>query len=105
MMAVTLSGQLMVIDLIERLTEAGVEVVSANTDGLFIRPERKTTAGGRSSRSGSVTPRWSSRSSRLKRLAIVATNNYATLDTKGKIKRQGAAFKGRCRRDGRRIPS
>jgi DNA polymerase elongation subunit (family B) len=31
-LAVTLSGQLMLIDLIERLTEAGVKVLSANTD-------------------------------------------------------------------------
>ena len=34
MLAVTLSGQLMLIDLIERLTEAGIRVISANTDGL-----------------------------------------------------------------------
>src|SRR5262249_51639723 len=34
-LAVTLSGQLMLIDLIERLTAAKVRVLSANTDGLF----------------------------------------------------------------------
>ena len=36
-LAVTLSGQLMLIDLIERLTDAKVDVLSANTDGLFLR--------------------------------------------------------------------
>jgi DNA polymerase elongation subunit (family B) len=39
-LAVTLSGQLMLIDLIERLAEAGTEVLSANTDGLFLRVAR-----------------------------------------------------------------
>ena len=94
MLAVTLSGQLMLIDLIERLTEAGVEVVSANTDGLFIRPRRDDD------RWWTIIAEWQRDTEMvlevepLKRLAIVATNNYATLDIKGKIKRKGDAFKG-----------
>ena len=58
MLAVTLSGQLMLIDLIERLSEAGVRILSANTDGLFIRvaAQRKTLAED-PARSGSRTPR------------------------------------------------
>ena len=39
-LAVTLSGQLLLIDLIERLTAAKVKVISANTDGLFLRVPR-----------------------------------------------------------------
>ena len=39
-LAVTLSGQLLLIDLLERLMGAGAEVLSVNTDGLFFRVRR-----------------------------------------------------------------
>jgi hypothetical protein len=94
LIAVTISGQLMLIDLIERLTAAGVRVVSANTDGLFILTKRKDKRWKR------IISEWQRDTAMtlevepLKRLAIVATNNFATLDIKGKIKRRGDAFKG-----------
>src|SRR5262249_57828327 len=41
-LAVTLSGELMLIDLIERLGQAKVRVLSANTDGVFLRVPRES---------------------------------------------------------------
>src|SRR5262249_8753046 len=93
-LAVTLSGELMLIDLIERLTSAKVRVLSANTDGLFLRVRRP------SHRWRKILQRWQRDTGMrleiegLKRLAIVATNNYATLDAKGKVKRKGDKLKG-----------
>jgi hypothetical protein len=94
MLAVTLSGQLMLIDLIERLTEVGVRVLSANTDGLFIRVPR------RGKRWKKVLAEWQRDTQMtlevepLKRLAILATNRFATLDARGKLKRKGNGLKG-----------
>jgi hypothetical protein len=94
MLAVTLSGQLVIIDLIERLAAAGVRVLSVNTDGLFLHVPRK----GRRWRE--VLEHWERDTGmrldleRLSRLAIVATNNYATIDRRGKIKRRGDKLKG-----------
>jgi hypothetical protein len=93
MIAVTLTGQLMLIDLIERLTEAGVTVLSANTDGLVIRVPRRLN-GWRS-----VINEWQRDTQMkldvdpLKRLAILATNRFAMLDCKGGIKRKGDGIK------------
>lgn len=92
--AVTISGQLMLIDLIERLATAGARVLSANTDGLFLRARR----GDRRWREALAA--WQSDTAMelevepLKRLAILATNRYATLDRHGKIKRRGDGLKG-----------
>jgi hypothetical protein len=94
MLAVTLSGQLMLIDLIERLTAVGVRVLSANTDGLFIRVRR------RGKRWQEVLAEWQRDTQMtlevepLRRLAILATNRFATLDPTGKIKRKGDGLKG-----------
>ena len=44
--------------------------------------------------SGSATPRWGSRSSRSKRLAILATNIFATLGKDGAVKRRGTGLRG-----------
>ena len=93
-MAVTLSGQLMLIDLIERLTDARVRVISANTDGLFLRVPR------RGKRWRKILDQWQRDTAMtleiesLKRLAILASNIYATLDRKGKVKRKGDKLKG-----------
>jgi putative DNA primase/helicase len=93
-LAVTLSGQLMLIDLIERLTEAKVRVISANTDGLFLRVPRSNK------RWREVLRQWESDTEMrldvepLKRLVILASNQYATLNAKGKVKRKGADLRG-----------
>jgi hypothetical protein len=95
MLAVTLSGQLMLIDLIERLARVGARVLSANTDGLFIRVARAD-----GNRWRNVLEEWQRDTQMtldvepLKRLAILATNRFATLDAKGKIKRKGDGVKG-----------
>jgi hypothetical protein len=94
MLAVTLSGQLMLIDLIERLTAERVRVLSANTDGLFLHVPRGE------SRWRKVLQDWQHDTDMvleveaLKRLAVVATNNFATIDAKGKVKRKGDKLKG-----------
>jgi hypothetical protein len=95
MLAVTLSGQLLLIDLIERLAEAGVRVISANTDGLFILAERR-----QDERCRQVLEGWQRETEmtleveQLERLAILATNRFATLDAKGRIKCRGDGLKG-----------
>jgi putative DNA primase/helicase len=93
-LAVTLSGQLMLIDLIERLTDAKIRVLSANTDGLFLRIPR----GHKSWRD--VLKKWQTDTGMrldvepLKRLAILASNQYATRDTKNRVKRKGGELRG-----------
>jgi hypothetical protein len=93
-LAVTLSGQLMLIDLIERLTEAGVKVISANTDGLFLHVPRKHRTW------REILKRWQADSEMrldvepLRRLAILASNQYATRDRTDKVKRKGGELRG-----------
>jgi hypothetical protein len=92
--AVTLSGQLMLLDLIERLTLIRVPVLSANTDGIFIAPRRDD------GRWREVVSEWQADTGMalevesLRRLAILANNRIATLDRAGKIKRRGSGVKG-----------
>jgi hypothetical protein len=84
----------MLIDLIERLTEQGIEVISANTDGLFLRVKR----GSRDWRG--ILAQWEADTGmtldidQLKRLAILASNQYATRDRRDKVKRKGGDLKG-----------
>jgi P4 family phage/plasmid primase-like protien len=93
-LAVTLSGELMLIDLIERLTEAKVRVISANTDGLFlwVRRDHKTWR--------EVLKSWQADTGMkldvepLKRLAILASNQFATRGRKDKVKRKGGVLRG-----------
>ena len=65
----------MLIDLIERLTSAKVEVIAANTDGLFLRVRR------RGKRWRKILADWQRDTGMrlevegLMRLAILATNN------------------------------
>ena len=94
-LTVTLSGQLMLIDLIERLAAAGPGVLSANTDGVFIRVRRDDEAW------ESVVREWQADTGmplereELSRLLILATNAYATLSASGEVKRKGAKLKGK----------
>ena len=93
-LAVTLSGQLMLIDLIERLTDAKIRVISGNTDGLFLRIPR----GHKSWRE--ILKKWQAETGMrldvepLKRLAILASNQYATRDVKDRVKRKGRDLRG-----------
>ena len=77
-LAVTLSGQLLLLDLIERLSDAGAGIVSANTDGLDF-----VVAADNDRWTGAIE-RWESDTGMvletvpIEALAIEATNNYAT---------------------------
>ncbi|MBV8232950.1 MAG: hypothetical protein JO329_23465 [Planctomycetaceae bacterium] len=96
-LGVTLSGQLMLLDLVERLTAAGVRVLMVNTDGLMVKVRRSRDAGKRLAR---ILRDWQRDTGMelevepLKRFVLLAANNYATLNAKGKIKRGGALLKG-----------
>ena len=89
MMAVTLTGQLMLIDLIERLREVEAEVLSANTDGLFIRVERFVDDWECVLRQWERDTSMSLEVEQLARFATMSTNAYASLDLSGKIKPPG----------------
>lgn len=94
MLRVTLSGQLLIIDLVERLTAAGAEVLFVNTDGIVLRHRRgdlrwKLALDGWERDTGlalDVEP--------LLRLLILSTNHYATLGRGGRVKRAGDGLKG-----------
>jgi hypothetical protein len=94
LLTVTLSGQLMLIDLIERLSEAGVRVLSANTDGLFIRTKKDDSCWRDILAGWERDTGMTLEEERLGRLAILATNNYAYISHSGKVKRKGEGFKG-----------
>ena len=90
-LSVTLSGQLMLIDLIEQLQIAKIHVITANTDGLYLRLERSRLADFQA-----VIARWQAATEMtlevdqsISRLAISASNHYATIDRRGQIKRKG----------------
>ena len=97
MLRVTISGQLMLIDLIERVTAAGIEVLTANTDGLVLRVRRSEKAEKRLAR---ILRGWQDDTELLleiedlQRLATLATNQYAVLSARHKIKRKGSKLKG-----------
>ncbi|HMB07141.1 MAG TPA: DNA polymerase domain-containing protein, partial [Isosphaeraceae bacterium] len=88
-LAVTLSGQLLLIDLLERLVGAGAEVLSVNTDCLFFRVRRTGDAW------RGVLSDWQTDSgmtletTEVQALVIEATNNYAVRYTDGSLKRRG----------------
>ena len=89
MLAVTLTGQLLLIDLVERLAAAGAEILSVNTDGLYFRVQRDEGLWHK------VLDAWESdtgmvlESSPVDTLVVEATNNYAVRYADGKIKRRG----------------
>jgi P4 family phage/plasmid primase-like protien len=93
-LAVTLSGQLMLIDLIERFTEAKVRVISANTDGLFLRVPRNHRTWRAVLKSWQADTGMKLDVEPLKRLAILASNQYATRGAKDKVKRKGGELRG-----------
>jgi DNA polymerase family B len=94
LIAVTLAGQLMLIDLIERLTDGGVAVLSANTDGLFIQVPRRANRWRKILREWQRDTKMRLDVDLLKRLVILATNRFASLDVNGSIKRKGDGIKG-----------
>jgi hypothetical protein len=94
MVAVTISGQLMLVDLVERLRRAGVRVLSVNTDGLFLRVKRSNKQWRRVLAGWQADTEMTLDVEPLRRLLLLATNRYATVDAHGKLKRKGAELKG-----------
>lgn len=88
-LAVTLTGQVLLINLIERLHKIGARVVSANTDGVVVSVRRENKEFKR------VFRRWQDQTglnldvTPLKRFVALSTNNSAYLTTGGKIKSIG----------------
>jgi hypothetical protein len=93
-LAVTITGQLMLIDLIERLTAVKVRVLSANTDGLFIKVRRKNRRWRQVLKAWEADTEMVLEVDALKRLAILASNRFAVRERSGKVKRRGAGVKG-----------
>jgi P4 family phage/plasmid primase-like protien len=93
-LAVTLSGQLMLCDLIERLTEAKVRVISANTDGLFLRVPRNHRTWREVLKTWQADTGMKLDVEPLKRVAILASNQYATRGAKDTVKRKGGELRG-----------
>ena len=89
MVAVTLTGQTLLINLIEELHAAGAHVLSANTDGIFASVDRENDA------YLHVLESWQLRTglkldiTPLRKLVVLATNNAAYLTTRGKLKSIG----------------
>ena len=98
MLGVTLSGQLMMIDLIERLVAAKISILSANTDGLLCRVRCVPKI---ERRFETILKQWqadtgmSLGSDELVRFASTAANGYAHLSVGKKIKRAGKLLKGK----------
>lgn len=90
MYRVTISGQLAIIMLIERLVAAGIEVISANTDGIVVKlkPEQRALF-------DNVCTEWSNHTqlqleeSKFAKYVRRDVNNYMALDEDGKIKTKG----------------
>ena len=93
-LAVTLSGQLMLIDLIERLADAKIDVISANTDGLFLGVPRGDEAWREVLQQWQTDTGMSLEVEPLKRLAILASNQFATRGAEDKVKRKGGELRG-----------
>lgn len=91
MIAVTLTGQLSLLMLIERCEAAGLEVVSANTDGLVIKALRSKkhifdeTVAAWEQQTGFVVERTPYRA-----IYNSSVNTYIAIKEDGKVKRKGA---------------
>jgi hypothetical protein len=93
MTTITVTGQLMLIDLIERLLATGARILLANTDGIFVVVDAqdqswRLAADGWQADTGmtlDIVP--------VQRLAVRNVNNYAVKFRRGKYKRVGV-FRG-----------
>lgn len=89
--SVTLNGQLYLLDLIEKLNMRGIQVISANTDGIVseIHPSQEADY-------YAVCKEWQERTrfdlefTDYKKYIRRDVNNYISLTTSGKVKEKGA---------------
>lgn len=90
LLTVTLTGQLALLMLIERLVRAGIPVVSGNTDGIVIKPRQDQIDEMRA-----IVKRWERDSSfeteeaEYQALFAASVNNYIALKKGGGAKRKG----------------
>lgn len=90
LMQVTISGQLMLLMLIEALELAGISVVSANTDGIVTRTPR-----GMHLRRMRIMKEWERQvdmeleTTRYKGIYLRDVNNYFAITMDGEVKRKG----------------
>ncbi len=90
MITITLTGQLILMNLIEQVELAGATVLSANTDGIAV-------GGGRAAmmkvweavKDFSARSKFEFEYTPYKTIAIANVNNYIAITTKGKIKAKG----------------
>lgn len=91
MTAVTLTGQLALLLLIERLEDAGGEVLAANTDGVTIRYQRQSIERVRAVlRAWQDTTGLELETNAYRLFAQKDVNNYLAADGLGRIKTKGA---------------
>lgn len=90
LIAVTLTGQLAILMLIESAERAGIEVVSANTDGVvFWCPKALEDKLGAVLREWETTTGFATEQTRYKALYSSSVNTYIAIKEDGKVKRKG----------------
>lgn len=90
LMQVTISGQLMLLMLIEGLELAGINVVSANTDGIVTRcPVPLVPVRDRIMKEWEAVTRMELEHATYRGIYFRDVNNYFAITTKGEVKRKG----------------
>ncbi len=90
MIAVTLTGQLALLMLIERIERAGIPVVSGNTDGIVIKcPIDREEELNQIIRDWEEDTDFKTEETRYEALYAASVNNYVALKTGGGMKRKG----------------
>jgi hypothetical protein len=100
---VTLSAQLLLIDLIERLGDVNVRTLSVNTDGLIAELDVDNTTWEQTLAAWESDTGLSLERLDLVRVAILASNQMCWLDAQGGVKRTGAKLRGEF--DGKHSPN
>jgi len=91
MMQVTVTGQLSLLMLIERLELAGISVVSANTDGIVVKiPPEKESLANEIVEDWEFETNYDMEANEYSSLNSRDVNNYIAVTTKGKFKGKGA---------------
>lgn len=86
----TLTGQLALLMLIEQFELNGIQVVSANTDGIVVKPKKAL-----SQRAKDLIKQWEEMTgfemerTNYRRINSANVNNYVAIDANGKAKRKG----------------
>jgi hypothetical protein len=91
MLQVTISGQLCLLMLIDRIEHVGIPVVSANTDGIVIKcPRLRETELNEIITQWEIDTRFKTEETRYKAVYSRDVNNYIAVKEDGKVKSKGA---------------